>query len=121
MTIFVFGSNRLGIHGKGAALEAKLKWGAIQGIGEGIQGHSYAIPTKETPYKTLSLKEIDEYVNTFLVYAYLHPNDIFVLTPIGTGLAGYTHDQIAPMFKNAPYNVIFPEVWKPYRKEPITL
>lgn len=37
-SIFVFGSNLKGIHGKGAAYTAKMKYGAIQGVGHGIQG-----------------------------------------------------------------------------------
>lgn len=53
----MFGSNRQGIHGKGSALEAKKHWRAIYGQGEGRQGNSYGIPTKETPYITLSLDD----------------------------------------------------------------
>ena len=47
--IFVFGSNLRGIHGKGAALHAKQKHGAVQGVGEGLRGNSYALPTKKRP------------------------------------------------------------------------
>lgn len=47
--VFCFGSNKLGIHGAGAALYAKNNHGAVQGQGEGRQGNSYAIPTKDTP------------------------------------------------------------------------
>lgn len=46
-TVFVFGSNPKGIHGAGAAAVAKSQFGAIQGQGEGLQGHAYAIPTKD--------------------------------------------------------------------------
>ena len=41
--IFVFGSNRQARHGKGAALTARNKFGAIYGQSEGLQGQSYAI------------------------------------------------------------------------------
>ena len=44
--IFVFGSNLAGRHGKGAAKFAKDYHGAIYGRGVGLQGTSYAIPTK---------------------------------------------------------------------------
>ena len=44
--IFVFGSNTQGRHGKGAALTARLRFGAIYGNPEGIQGKSFAIITK---------------------------------------------------------------------------
>jgi hypothetical protein len=109
--IFVFGSNLQGRHGKGAALEAATNWGAVEGIGEGLQGFSYAIPTKETPWRTLPLKQIERHVKTFLKFAEDTPHLTYKLTPIGTGLAGYSVDQIAPMFLYAPPNVEKPQVF----------
>jgi hypothetical protein len=47
MRIFVFGSNLSGIHGGGAARYAFDNLDAEWGVGEGITGRSYAIPTKE--------------------------------------------------------------------------
>ena len=44
---FVFGSNTQGRHGKGAALTAKRKFGAIYGQAVGSQGQSFAIVTKD--------------------------------------------------------------------------
>jgi hypothetical protein len=44
--VFVFGSNLAGRHGKGAALWARQHRGAIYGQGIGLQGNSYAIPSK---------------------------------------------------------------------------
>lgn len=110
--VFVFGSNLQGRHGKGAALEARNNWGAIYGIGVGLQGQSYAIPTKETPYKTLPLETIKLYVNNFIDFAIANQKYQFILTPIGCGLAGYTPEQIAPMFRYAPGNVILPEEFR---------
>ena len=46
-TIFVFGSNPEGRHGAGAAKVAREQFGAIYGQGEGLQGNSYALPTKD--------------------------------------------------------------------------
>ena len=109
--IFVFGSNRQGRHGKGAANYAMRHYGAKMGVGEGYQGMSYAIPTKETPYETLTLPEIKNHVDAFLVFASFNKEKTFLLTPIGTGLAGYTVDEIRPLFSNAPKNVIFLETW----------
>ncbi len=110
--IFVFGSNLAGRHGKGAALEARRNYGAILGIGVGIQGFSYAIPTKGKALEVLPLVEIRMYVRNFLVYAREWPEMTFRLTPIGCGLAGYTPAQIAPMFRGAPANVILPAEFK---------
>ena len=112
--VWVFGSNRAGIHGKGSALEAYRKHGAIYGQGEGRQGNSYAIPTKKTPYITLPLTEINEHAQIFIQYASEHPEDSFHVVRIGCSLAGYKDSQIAPMFENASSNVILPDEWKEY-------
>jgi hypothetical protein len=114
MEIFVFGSNLAGRHGKGAALEAKKNWGAIYGRGEGLQGRSYGIPTKDMQLKTLPLDMIQDSVNNFLIHAYLTPSNTFRMTRIGCGLAGYKDCQIAPMFRGAPPNVNLPPEWLPY-------
>ncbi len=116
--VFVFGSNRRGAHGKGAALWALQHRGAVYGQGEGPQGNSYAIPTKDERLRTLPLNEIRKHVDRFLDYAKAHPEQRFQLTPIGCGLAGYRHEQIAPMFKNAPENVMMPNEFKPFLSPP---
>ena len=110
--IFVFGSNLAGRHGKGAALWARQHRGAIYGVGEGEQGNSYAIPTKDFNLKTLPLDQIEPRVFAFMGYAESRPHLTFQLTPIGCGLAGYTPEQIAPMFADAPANVILPGEFK---------
>lgn len=109
--IFVFGSNRAGRHGKGAALFAKKHHGAIQGQGRGLQGESYAIPTKDQHLRTLPLSEIEKEVNLFLEFARQHPEKTFNVTRIGCGLAGYTDLDIAPMFYHAPTNCVLDTVW----------
>ena len=110
--IFVFGSNRKGIHGKGTALYAKQFKGAIQGVGSGLMGRSYAIPTNEDPYRTLSVQDIKKYVDDF-VNITNETNLKFYLTPIGTGLAGFKDEQIAPMFKGIK-NCWVPDKWAKY-------
>lgn len=111
--IFVFGSNLAGRHGKGAALEARLSYGAEYGKGIGPTGRAYAIPTKDRYLKTLPLDRIKFYVDNFLAYAANHPQLTFNVTRIGCGLAGYTNAQIGPMFKDAPANCHLPDEWKP--------
>lgn len=110
--VFVFGSNLAGRHGKGAALWARQHRGAILGRGEGIQGNSYAIPTKSEALRTLPLSEIKVHVRKFQIFATDHPELTFQLTPIGCGLAGYTPRQIAPLFARSPSNVILPDEFK---------
>jgi hypothetical protein len=106
--VFVFGSNLAGRHGKGAALWAKQNRGAVTGQGEGRQGFSYAIPTKDENLKTLPLTSIRVGVDRFLEYAADHPELTFDLTPVGCGLAGYRPSAIAPMFAAATPNVCMP-------------
>ena len=108
MEIFVFGSNLAGRHGKGAALEAKRKHGAIYGQGVGLQGRSYAIPTKDAKLAPLSLGEIKTHVEQFLQFAKDNPQHVFIVTPIGCGLAGYHPLDIAWMFRGASENVRLP-------------
>ena len=110
--VFVFGSNLAGRHGKGAALWARQHRGAIYGQGEGMQGNSYAIPTKNEFLVTLPLSTIAVYVNGFLAYARRNSDMEFQLTPIGCGLAGLNPEQVAPMFHGAPSNVIMPDEFK---------
>jgi hypothetical protein len=93
--IFVFGSNLEGRHGGGAAAVAK-KWGAIWGQGVGLQGQTYAIPTMQGGVET-----IKPYVNEFLLFAKAHPELKFLVTEIGCGIAGFTVQEIAPLFKAA--------------------
>lgn len=114
MNVFVFGANREGRHGKGAALEARLLHGAINGQPSGRQGSSYAIVTKELRrgWPPVGLIEVRRGVIAFLHHARDHHEDTFVVTKIGCGLAGFKEQQIAPMFRDAPENVKLPEGWR---------
>lgn len=94
--IFVFGSNLAGMHGGGAARTANLHFGAVLGKGDGPQGQSYAIPTMQGGVDT-----IQPYVDKFIEYAKAHPEQTFLVTPIGCGIAGFIPEDIAPLFKDA--------------------
>lgn len=108
--IFVFGSNRQGRHGKGAALTALKKHGAIYGQASDLQGNSYAIITKElrSGFPPVGRAEVLSGVRRFKRFAARHPDYLFYVVPIGCGLAGFTPAEIAPMFANAPSNVVLP-------------
>lgn len=109
--IFVFGSNRQGRHGKGAALFARQHHGAIYGQAEGLQGDSYGIITKElrAGQPPVTFAEVAEGVKRFLAFAAAHPEVEFDVTPIGCGLAGFRPQQIAILFALAPSNVHLPK------------
>ncbi len=110
--VFVFGSNRAGVHGGGAARTAKDSYGAKWGHGEGLQGRSYGIPTKDDHIETLPLEAVAEHVETFIQFALEHPEIHFAVTRIGCGLAGFTDVQIKPLFADAPPNCDLPEGWR---------
>lgn len=108
--VFVFGSNTQGRHGAGAARDAKERWGAIYGQAEGRQGNAYGIVTKElrSDKPKVTLQDVKAGVGRFIEYAKANPEIQFLLTPVGCGLAGFTDDQIAPLFSGAPSNVLQP-------------
>ena len=103
--IFVFGSNLAGAHGGGAARLAYNRFGAVWGQGVGLQGQCYAIPTMQGGVET-----IKPYVDEFIRFAMTRPDLKFYVTQIGCGIAGFTPDEIAPLFKDAikMENVILP-------------
>lgn len=99
--VFVFGSNRGGYHGAGAALTAMRKFGAIYGQASGLQGRSYGIPTKDRKLNILTIDEIKPHVDRFIKFAINNPQYTFYVTEIGTGLSRYKHKDIAPLFAMA--------------------
>lgn len=104
--IFVFGSNLEGMHMGGAARVAYNKFGANWGQGVGMQGQSYAIPTMQGGVET-----IKPYVDDFINLAREWDQNTFYVTRIGCGIAGFTDEQIAPLFDEAYdlYNVRLPK------------
>ena len=104
--VFVFGSNIKGLHTGGAAKQA-LKWGAQMGVASGPMGDTYAIPT----VNVTGLDAIEGYVSQFLKYVEGNDHITFYVTAIGCGSAGFTPEQIAPLFKDCEElsNVYLPE------------
>ena len=107
--VFVFGSNLAVMHGGGAARIAFEQFGAEWGVGVGPTGQCYAIPTMQGGVET-----IRPYVDDFIRYAEQHPERTFLVTRIGCGIAGFTDEQIAPLFAAARnlQNVALPEGWR---------
>ena len=104
--VFVFGSNLGGFHAGGAARVALDKFGAVWGQGVGLQGQSYAIPTMHG-----GVDVIKPYVDEFIAFAREHRELKFLVTPIGCGIAGFTVEEMAPLFADAidDENIILPE------------
>ena len=112
--VFVFGSNTQGKHGKGAALTAKNKFGAIYGQAEGPQGQSYAIITKDLTKNThpsRTPEQIKEQVHNLYEYARENPDKEFLVaySGKGTNLNAYSNQEMADMFGSEPIpnNIVF--------------
>lgn len=106
--VFVFGSNAAGQHGGGAARVAHESFGAVWGEGHGHHGQSYAIDTMS------GLGVLAQEARAFIAFATEHPELRFLLTPVGCGIAGYTPEQVGPLFSGVPGNVAVPASFVPY-------
>ena len=91
--IFVFGSNKSGLHLGGAAEFALENFGAKMGVEEGLTGQCYALPTME------GINSFKEAVDKFEECVKEHPELKFLVTEVGCGIAGYTPEEVAPLFK----------------------
>jgi len=123
-TVFVFGSNPEGRHGAGAAKVARVHFGAVYGQGEGLQGHSYAIPTKDlritenNGFKSIPAETIISSIRKLYDCARQNPDKQFKVAYRNTytrSLNGYTGIEMIRMFLDAgeiPENVWFSEEWK---------
>lgn len=123
-SVWVFGSNLSGIHGKGAALLARERYGALLGVSEGLMDCCYGIPTVDfiipgaAKQRPLPLSQIQASVMTFLRVAaegyHSRSKCNYFVTRIACQLAGYHDRDIAPMFKTATVNCSFAQQWMAY-------
>lgn len=127
--IFIFGSNLTGRHGKGSALFAKQKCGAIYGQASGLQGNSYAIITKDLTKKihpSISKDFIIQQIKDLYDFALsdygLKYEFIVAYSGIGENLNNYTNQEMADMFSSypVPKNIIFEENFYKLMKNNLT-
>jgi hypothetical protein len=130
--IFVFGSNPEGRHGAGAAKVARTKFGAKYGNGRGIQGNSYALPTKnlkagyiekstgikyeKAGEQSISLEQIRENIKELYKFAKENPNLIFKIAYKNEtrNLNGYTSEEMFRAFvenQDIPENIEFSDTF----------
>lgn len=122
-TIFVFGSNPEGRHGAGAAKIAREQFGAKYGVGEGLTGNAYALPTKDLRVKenkalrSIPKETIIDSIKKLYQVAFEHPDKQFKVAYRNTDTAslnGYTGLEMIEMFKEAgsiPSNIVFSKEW----------
>lgn len=134
--IMVFGSNPQGRHGKGAALAARFHYGAMYGVGRGLVGNSYALPTKNLKpgfvekstgitYETAGPKSINPKQllrNIIELYEVASANPslkFYVIYKKNSGnLNGYSSDELFRLFiiPDVPENVYFHDSFIENRK-----
>lgn len=125
---FIFGSNEQGFHGAGTAGfalrgEAANTWrdcpimkaamahgpgykgklatfGVARGYQEGTKGCSYAIATVTRPghRRSITLADITKQVMRLVAFMRLNPDVTFAMTPFGAGYAGYTQEEMQPIW-----------------------
>lgn len=128
-TVFVFGSNPIGVNGNptlgtgGAALVASTQFGVKQGEKMDNKlsdsGNAYGLTTVTSPGNKLSVSSSQITANVVKMYevARQNPNKIFKVAYRNTdtkSLNGYTGNQMINMFVKAgtvPSNVQFSEEW----------
>ena len=119
-TIFVFGSNPEGRHGAGSAKVAKEKFGAVYGVGEGLQGNSYALPTKDLRIpvtRSISKSDIVRNIQKLYDLARTMPEKDFKVAYRTRfdekSLNGYTGEEMVQMFSvyPIPNNIYFSGEW----------
>lgn len=122
-TIFVFGSNPEGRHGAGAAKIAREQFGAKYGVGEGLTGNAYALPTKDLRVKenkalrSIPKEAIINSIKKLYQVALEYSDKQFKVAYRNTDTAslnGYTGLEMIEMFKEAgsiPSNIVFSKEW----------
>ena len=129
-TIFVFGSNPEGRHGAGSAAAAVKYFGATYGVGEGLQGSAYALPTTELRQQfwepgrrqSIAPEKIVENIVRMYKCAESMPEMKFKVAyrnqPNEVTLCGYAGKDLMAMFRQAaaqiggyPDNVYFSKEW----------
>jgi hypothetical protein len=105
--IIVVGTNMLGNHYGGAAKQAYDNFGALWGEGFGsLGGQSYGIVTLNESMQKVSIGYIEQQAVKLRIIAGSNLNKRFLLTPVGTGIAGFTYEEIKPLFEDLPGNII---------------
>lgn len=110
--LFVFGSNFAGKHLGGAAKQAYEQFGAEMGVGEGITGRCYAFPTLDEKFEQFTFEELEIFRDRLYRVCNNITHNKFLLTAVGTGIAGYSVDVMKKLFSNHPFNLILPEEFK---------
>ncbi len=109
--VFVFGSNSAGHHYGGAAKLAHEKFGAEWGVGEGKTGNCYAFPTLTENMQQRPIRALEFSAYRLKLEASHNPDKTYLLTRVGTGIAGFEESEMAKLFADSPENITKPPGW----------
>ncbi len=93
-------------------------YGIARGWQQGYEGASYAIQTIQRPGEKRStpLSEIEDQIADLFYWARQHSDNEVLFTPVGTGLSGWTAEEMADTLKRAvkrfdyvPKNAVIPD------------
>lgn len=110
--IIVVGTNLNGNHYGGAAAQAHRDFGLEWGCAEGLSGQTYAFPTLDKDMKKQPREYLEQTVKNLYAFCKAMPESTFLLTAVGTGIAGYSHEEMKSLFTDLPKNLVLPEEWK---------
>ena len=111
--IIIVGTNKLGQHLGGAARQAYSDFGLKWGCGEGLSGQTYAFPTLDENFRQVSLNDLRRSRDRLYEVVESMPDKVFLLTSVGTGIAGFELEVIKELFKDTPKNI---KSWKHLKK-----
>jgi hypothetical protein len=111
--VIVVGTNMSGSHYGGAAAQAYRDFGLSWGIAEGISGQTYAFPTLTREMTRRGIKALERSRDRLFETARSLPEKTFLLTAVGTGIASCPVEVMAPLFRDAPSNIVIPAEFKP--------
>lgn len=109
--IFVFGSNDQGLHYGGAAKQA-LQWGAKMNQAGGLMGNTYGIVTMNWETGNfIGWDNISKQLQLLINFAKTYPYLTFLLTPIGTGIAGADLNELDEIVTNLELPSNIEKLW----------
>lgn len=103
--ILVVGTNRNGEHYGGAAAQAHRDFGLDWGVSEGMSGQTYAFPTLSRQMRPYNWSVLCSGRDILYWTARNNPGKTFLLTPVGTGIAGIDRAVIEKLFRKLPSNI----------------
>lgn len=113
-TVIVPDGSIIGYKMAWSAGEKVNAFGAEWGIGEGLTGHCYAFPTLDKEMRPLLQSDLIDSRHKLYATCNALPEKTFLLTAVGTGIAGNSHDYMKEIFTSqaTPGNLILPEEWR---------